>query len=61
MKKTDVAQKMNHDVSKAYDVKKGSKRFQHLKQKGYESLNIPKGAKNEGEHMMFGKNNTQRA
>lgn len=29
--------------------------------KGKGSLNIPKGEKNEGEHMMFGKNNSQRA
>lgn len=51
MKKTDVAKKMNHDVSKGYDVKKGSKRFQNLKQKGLESVLMPKGEKSEGETM----------
>lgn len=29
--------------------------------KGKGSLDMPKGEKNEGEHMMMGKNNTQRA
>lgn len=59
MKKEEMAKKMNHDVSKGYDVKKGSKRFQHIRQKGLESLNSV--GRNEGEHLMMGKNNTQRA
>lgn len=37
-----MAKKMNHDVSKAYDPKKGGSSWRSKMQKGTESLNIPK-------------------
>lgn len=61
MKKHEMAKKMHLDSS--YDIKKGSSQWQRKikkadkhAQKGYESLNIPKGEKNEGEHNYLGKN-----
>lgn len=49
MKKESMAKKMNHDVSKHYDTKKGGSVWRDKLQKGHESLNIPfkkdKGAK----------------
>jgi len=55
MKKQDVAKKMNIENHRSYfNMPKGKK-----SQKGKMSLNSV--GKNEGENMMMGKNNTQRA
>lgn len=64
MKKHDVAKKMTDYVELAKSIqKKGYKRNlsskEIAKQKGKMSLNSV--GKNEGENMMMGKNNTQRA
>lgn len=68
MKKQEMAKKMGEPGEEGDSLRhlfnKKTGRYDmkmHSKQKGKGSLNIPKGEKNEGEKIMFGKNNSQRA
>ena len=59
-KKMEIALKMVHKAGKESKRAYGYKDFHKRSQKGRESLNIPRGEKNEGNNMYEGKNENNR-